>query len=114
MEWQTRNVSVFAAGEYLAWNNSGSIVSGRGGIRIGFEPAAHCAPSQAGRLALSCVPTWDSEEIMKKMFGRLAGALLALAMTSGLAAAQSKITIAVGGGLPVLSADGVGKTARRI
>ena len=36
MEWQTRNVSVFAAGEYLAWNNSGSIVSGRGGIRIGF------------------------------------------------------------------------------
>ena len=35
---------------------------------------------------------------MKKMFGRLAGALLALAMTSGLAAAQSKITIAVGGG----------------
>jgi hypothetical protein len=36
VEWQTRNVSVFAAGEYLAWNNSGSIVSGRGGIRIGF------------------------------------------------------------------------------
>ena len=36
MEWQSRNVSVFAAGEYLAWNNSGSIVSGRGGLRIGF------------------------------------------------------------------------------
>jgi NitT/TauT family transport system substrate-binding protein len=35
---------------------------------------------------------------MKKILGRLAGTLLALAMTSGLAAAQSKITIAVGGG----------------
>jgi hypothetical protein len=36
MEWQTGNVSVFAAGEYLAWQDSGSIVSGRGGIRVGF------------------------------------------------------------------------------
>ena len=35
---------------------------------------------------------------MKKLFGRLAGALLALAMTSGIAAAQSKVTIAIGGG----------------
>jgi NitT/TauT family transport system substrate-binding protein len=38
------------------------------------------------------------EETMNKLLGRLAGALLALAMTSGLAAAQSKVTIAVGGG----------------
>jgi NitT/TauT family transport system substrate-binding protein len=38
------------------------------------------------------------EEVMKKLFGRLAGALLALTMTSGLAAAQSKVTVAVGGG----------------
>lgn len=36
VEWRTRNVSVFAAGEYLAWQNAGSIVSGRGGIRVGF------------------------------------------------------------------------------
>jgi hypothetical protein len=36
VEWQSRNVSLFAAAEYLAWNNSGSIVSGRGGLRIGF------------------------------------------------------------------------------
>ena len=36
IEWQMRNVSVFAAGEYLAWQNAGSIVSGRGGIRVGF------------------------------------------------------------------------------
>lgn len=36
MEWQTGNVAVFAAGEYLAWQDSGSIVSGRGGIRVGF------------------------------------------------------------------------------
>ena len=35
---------------------------------------------------------------MKKLFGRLAGALLALTLTSGLAAAQSKVTIAIGGG----------------
>src|SRR6266704_1495008 len=35
---------------------------------------------------------------MKTMFGRLAGALLALLLMSDLAAAQSKITIAVGGG----------------
>ena len=35
---------------------------------------------------------------MKEMIGRLAGTLLALTLTSGLAAAQSKITIAVGGG----------------
>ena len=35
---------------------------------------------------------------MRTMFGRFAGALLALLLTSGLAAAQSKITIAVGGG----------------
>ena len=32
---------------------------------------------------------------MRAIFGRLAGAFLALALTSGLAAAQSKITVAV-------------------
>ena len=52
---------------------------------------------------------------MQKLFGRLAGALLALMLTSGLAAAQSKVTIAVGGGsclcyLPTVLA----KAARRI
>jgi NitT/TauT family transport system substrate-binding protein len=35
---------------------------------------------------------------MKNTLGRLAGALLALALTSGFAAAQSKITVAIGGG----------------
>jgi NitT/TauT family transport system substrate-binding protein len=38
------------------------------------------------------------EEVMNKLFGRLAGALLALTLTSGLAAAQSKVTVAIGGG----------------
>src|SRR5215212_2521507 len=38
------------------------------------------------------------EEPMKKMFGRLAVSLLALALTSGFAAAQSKVTVAIGGG----------------
>jgi hypothetical protein len=36
LEWQMRDVSVFAAASYIAWQNSGSIVSGRGGIRVGF------------------------------------------------------------------------------
>jgi len=36
IEWQTGNVAVFAAVEYLAWQDAGSIVSGRGGIRVGF------------------------------------------------------------------------------
>jgi len=38
------------------------------------------------------------EEAMNGMFGRLAGALLALALTADLAAAQSKVTVAIGGG----------------
>ncbi len=51
---------------------------------------------------------------MKKMFGRLAGTLIALALTSGVAAAQSKITIAVGGGaclcyLPTVLAKQLGE-----
>ena len=51
---------------------------------------------------------------MKKMLGRLAGALLALALTSGLAAAQIKITVAVGGGsclcyLPTVLAKQLGE-----
>jgi NitT/TauT family transport system substrate-binding protein len=39
----------------------------------------------------------STEETMTTIFGRPAAALLALVLTSGLAAAQSKITIAVGG-----------------
>ena len=35
---------------------------------------------------------------MKNTIARLAGALLALTLTTGLAAAQSKVTIAIGGG----------------
>ncbi|MCA6111224.1 ABC transporter substrate-binding protein [Bradyrhizobium cenepequi] len=51
---------------------------------------------------------------MKKLFGRLTGALLALLLTSGLAAAQSKVTIAVGGGaclcyLPTVLAKQLGE-----
>ena len=51
---------------------------------------------------------------MTKLFGRLAGALLALVLTSGFAAAQSKITIAVGGGaclcyLPTVLAKQLGE-----
>ena len=51
---------------------------------------------------------------MKKIVGRLAGALLALALTSGFAAAQSKVTIAIGGGaclcyLPTVLAKQLGE-----
>src|ERR1700732_3869963 len=51
---------------------------------------------------------------MKTMFGRLAGALVALALGSGVAAAQTKITVAVGGGaclcyLPTVLAKQLGE-----
>src|SRR6202521_2640254 len=54
---------------------------------------------------------------MRTMFGRLAGALLALFLMTGLAAAQSKITIAVGGGaclcyLPTVLAKQLGEYDR--
>src|SRR6202023_2279482 len=54
------------------------------------------------------------EETMKTMIGRLAGALAALVLTSSLAAAQSKITVAVGGGaclcyLPTVLAKQLGE-----
>ncbi|ERF83437.1 ABC transporter substrate-binding protein [Bradyrhizobium viridifuturi] len=51
---------------------------------------------------------------MKKLLGTLAGTLLALTLSTGLAAAQSKITIAVGGGaclcyLPTVLAKQLGE-----
>ncbi|BBB98292.1 MULTISPECIES: ABC transporter substrate-binding protein [Bradyrhizobium] len=51
---------------------------------------------------------------MKKWLGKLAGTLLALTLSTGLAAAQSKITIAVGGGaclcyLPTVLAKQLGE-----
>jgi NitT/TauT family transport system substrate-binding protein len=54
------------------------------------------------------------EETMKKLFGRLAGTLLALVLSQGFAAAQSKITVAVGGGaclcyLPTVLAKQLGE-----
>jgi len=54
------------------------------------------------------------EEPMKKLFGRLAASLLALALTSGFAAAQSKVTVAIGGGaclcyLPTVLAKQLGE-----
>lgn len=54
---------------------------------------------------------------MRKLFGRLAGALLALMLTSSLAAAQTKVTIAVGGGaclcyLPTVLAKQLGEFDR--
>jgi len=54
---------------------------------------------------------------MRKLWGRLAGTLLALAMTSGLAAAQTRITVAVGGGaclcyLPTVLAKQLGEFDR--
>jgi NitT/TauT family transport system substrate-binding protein len=55
-----------------------------------------------------------TEETMRTIFGRLASTLLALVLTSNLAAAQSKITLAVGGGaclcyLPTVLAKQLGE-----
>jgi NitT/TauT family transport system substrate-binding protein len=54
------------------------------------------------------------EETMKKLFGRLAVSLLALVLTTGFAAAQSKVTVAIGGGsclcyLPTVLAKQLGE-----
>jgi NitT/TauT family transport system substrate-binding protein len=54
---------------------------------------------------------------MRTIVGKLAGALVALALTSGLAVAQSKITIAIGGGaclcyLPTVLAKQLGEYDR--
>ena len=51
---------------------------------------------------------------MKKLFGRLAASLLALTLTTGFAAAQSKVTVAIGGGaclcyLPTVLAKELGE-----
>src|SRR3978361_167141 len=60
------------------------------------------------------LPATEWRKPMKKLFGRLAGTLLVLALTSGFAAAQSKITVAVGGGaclcyLPTVLAKQLGE-----
>src|SRR2546423_15721441 len=56
----------------------------------------------------------STEETMRTIFGRMAAALLALVLTSGLAVAQIKITVAVGGGawlcyLPTVLAKQLGE-----
>src|ERR1700709_281565 len=60
------------------------------------------------------LPATEWRKPMKKLFGRLAGTLLALALSQGFAAAQSKITVAVGGGaclcyLPTVLAKQLGE-----
>src|SRR2546423_514873 len=56
----------------------------------------------------------STEEAMRTIFGRMAAALLALVLTSGLVVAQTKITVAVGGGaclcyLPTVLAKQLGE-----
>src|SRR6476646_90565 len=70
-----------------------------------------CFSSQPG---CSMVPPAEWRKPMKNTIARLAGALLALTLTTGLAAAQSKVTIAVGGGaclcyLPTVLAKQLGE-----
>jgi hypothetical protein len=60
------------------------------------------------RLLKSCgllYPARQTGGTLRKWFGRLSGALLALVLTSGLAAAQTRITVAVGGGSCLCSVD---------
>jgi NitT/TauT family transport system substrate-binding protein len=72
--------------------------------KVAFSSRVHCIILRPTQL----------EETMKKIVGRVAGALLALALTSTFAAAQSKITVAVGGGaclcyLPTVLAKQLGE-----
>jgi NitT/TauT family transport system substrate-binding protein len=74
------------------------------GTKVAFSRPARC----------SMLPPNRREKTMRRLFGRLAGTLLALALTSGFAAAQSKITIAIGGGsclcyLPTVLAKQLGE-----
>src|ERR1700723_500775 len=55
-------------------------------------------PSQPACAVLSCAANRYPEKIVRMILSRLAAMLLALVLTSDLAAAQSKVTIAVGGG----------------
>ena len=36
LEWRSRNVSFFAAAEYLALADNSNVISGRAGLRVGF------------------------------------------------------------------------------
>src|SRR5271154_2190598 len=70
-------------------------------------------PSQATPTPLSCAAN-RGEKIMRTIMGRLAATLMALMLSSGFAAAATKITIAVGGGaclcyLPTVLAQQLGE-----
>jgi NitT/TauT family transport system substrate-binding protein len=75
-------------------------------------PRTKVAFSRAVRRII--VPPIQREDIMQTILNRLSGALLALALISGPASAQSKVTIAVGGGgclcyLPTILAKQLGE-----
>jgi hypothetical protein len=36
MEWRTRNVTLFSAGEYLTLSDKSNVVSGRMGLQVTF------------------------------------------------------------------------------
>src|SRR6516225_8912741 len=74
-------------------------------------PLKRCFSS---RWRCSMVRPAERRKPMKNTIARLAGALLALTLTTGLAAAQSKVTVAVGGGaclcyLPTVLAKQLGE-----
>src|SRR6201989_3135177 len=71
-------------------------------------------PCFSSQSRCSMVPPAERRQPMKNTIARLAGALLALTLTTGFAAAQSKVTIAVGGGgclcyLPTILAKQLGE-----
>src|SRR6185369_4142955 len=79
-----------------------------------FAPPRNDREKLLNPVALHYVAGNRMEETMKKLFGWLAGTLLALALSMGFAAAQSKITVAVGGGaclcyLPTVLAKQLGE-----
>src|SRR3954471_7560069 len=87
---------------------------GRSRLKAGAKVGSRLS-SQGKRTALSCPATMNStEEAMRMILGRLAAALSVLVLTAGFAAAQTKITVAVGGGsclcyLPTVLAKQLGE-----
>src|SRR3954447_17937732 len=87
---------------------------GRSRLKAGAKVGSRLS-SQGKRTALSCPATMNStEEAMRMILGGLAAALSVLVLTAGFAAAQTKITVAVGGGsclcyLPTVLAKQLGE-----
>jgi NitT/TauT family transport system substrate-binding protein len=100
------------SGEKIVGPGWNKMKSTRSPVYVALAPKP---PSQEPHTALSFAQRIEcTEDIMRTILGRLAGALVALALTSGLAVAQTKVTVAIGGGaclcyLPTVLAKQLGE-----